>query len=404
MLARLYQRLGDWAVASDEKLRRSLQQLEGRDANSYTDDDLREARRLFARALETPGGLRIETIHAFCARILRRFPLEAGVSPGFSAIEEDEANELWRAVLASGLDSAASLTPETLTTLAEATGGLGVSAALDALRPHRQALQALDRVSSSEKELAEIVITASGSDGRSTDEILRTAMVSDFPDRHCAEAIEDLKSIEKPGKGDVKLLEALTTLTTMQEPQDRYDLYMRVLAGAKRDFPSGSNPYTAKAGPIVEDLFSRSLKTGAPEGREITRMKAVQSALQASALAARTLALMQVGLPLLEAYKREKRLRGALDFDDLISHTHALLTHSSAAEWVLYKLDGGLTHLLLDEAQDTSPAAMGPDQRDCARISIRPRTRPARRTAHAICRRRPETVHLFFPGRRSTKV
>ncbi len=355
MLARLYQRLGDWAVASDDKLRRSLQQLEGRDANSYTDDDLREARRLFARALETPGGLRIETIHAFCARILRRFPLEAGVSPGFSAIEEDEANELWRAVLASGLDSAASLTPETLATLAEATGGLGVSAALDALRPHRQALQALDRIAGSEKELTEVVIAASGSDGRSTAEILQAAMVSDFPDRDCAEAIDDLKCIEKPGKGDVKLLEALMTLSTMQDSQDRYDVYMRVLAGAKRDFPSGSNPYTAKAGPIVENLFSRSLKTGAPEGREITRMKAVQSALQASALAARTLALMQVGLPLLEAYKREKRLRGALDFDDLISHTHALLTHSSAAEWVLYKLDGGLTHLLLDEAQDTSP-------------------------------------------------
>ena len=355
MLARLYQRLGDWAVASDEPLRRSLAQLEGRNANSYTDDDLREARRLFARALETPGGLRIETIHAFCARILRRFPLEAGVSPGFSAIEEDEANELWRAVLAAGLDNAASLASETLSILAEATGGLGVGAALDALRPHRQALQGLDRQASSDKELNSIIMAASGSDGRSQEEILFKAIVSDFPDDDCRRAIEDLKSIEKPGKGDTKLLDALLALSATRDPLIRYDIYMGALAGAKRDFPSGSNPYTAKAGPIVEDLFSRSLKTGAPEGREITRMKAVQSALQASALAERTLALMQVGIPLLEAYKREKRLRGALDFDDLIAHTHALLTHSSAAEWVLYKLDGGLTHLLLDEAQDTSP-------------------------------------------------
>lgn len=355
MLARLYQRLGDWAVASDEKLRGSLAQLEERNANSYTDDDLREARRLFARALETPGGLRIETIHAFCARILRRFPLEAGVSPGFSAIEEDEANELWRAVLAAGLDSAASLAPETLSILAEATGGLGVSAALDALRPHRQSLQELDRQTSSNKELNDIIMAASGSDGRSAIEILTEAMVTNFPHDDCGHALEDLKSIEKPGKGDTKLLEALTALSATRDPQQRYDIYMGALAGAKRDFPSGSNPYTAKAGPIVEELFSRSLKTGAPEGREITRLKTVQSALQASALAERTLALMQVGVPLLDAYKREKRLRGALDFDDLIAHTHALLTRSSAAEWVLYKLDGGLTHLLLDEAQDTSP-------------------------------------------------
>jgi len=104
MLARLFSRLGDWAVASDEDLRRSLSQLEGRDPADYTDEDFSEARRLFARALETPGGLRIETIHAFCARILRRFPLEAGVSPGFSAIEEDEADLLWRGVLDAGLD------------------------------------------------------------------------------------------------------------------------------------------------------------------------------------------------------------------------------------------------------------------------------------------------------------
>lgn len=355
MLARLYQRLGDWAVASDEKLRGSLAQLEGRDPNLYTDEDLREARRLFARALETPGGLRIETIHAFCARILRRFPLEAGVSPGFSAIEEDEANELWRAVLAAGLDTAASLAPETLAILAEATGGLGVGAALDALRPHRQALQGLDRQAGSETELTRIILAASGSDGRAPADILLAAMSTEFPNDDCARAIEDLKSIEKPGKGDTKLLDALSALSASSDPQQRYDLYMSAIAGAKRDFPPGSNPYTAKAGPVVEDLFSRSLKTSAPEGREITRIKAVQSALQASALAERTLALMQVGLPLMEAYKREKRLRGALDFDDLIAHTHALLTHSSAAEWVLYKLDGGLTHLLLDEAQDTSP-------------------------------------------------
>ena len=355
MLDRLYKRLGDWAVASDESLRKSLEQLEGAPVNPYTDEDLREARRLFARALETPGGLRIETIHAFCARILRRFPLEAGVSPGFAAIEEDEANELWRAVLAASLDTAATLAPETLAILAEATGGLGVGAAFDALRPHRQALQELGRKVRSETELNSTITAASGSDGRSPGDILFAAMDTDFPYEDCAQAIADLRSIEKPGKGDLKLLDALVALSATQDPQRRYDIYMGALAGSKRDFPSGSNPYTAKAGQVVEDLFSRSLKSGAPEGREITRMKVVQSDLQASALAERTLALMQVGLPLLEAYKREKRLRGALDFDDLISRTHALLTSSSAAEWVLYKLDGGLTHLLLDEAQDTSP-------------------------------------------------
>ena len=82
MLTRLFKTLGRWSVMEDPKLRSELARLEGRDEAAYTPDDLKAARALFARALESPGGLRIETIHAFCSRILRRFPQEAGVLPG----------------------------------------------------------------------------------------------------------------------------------------------------------------------------------------------------------------------------------------------------------------------------------------------------------------------------------
>ncbi|MEO0722404.1 MAG: UvrD-helicase domain-containing protein, partial [Pseudomonadota bacterium] len=95
MLARLFDRLGQWSIMDEPKLAKRLAELEGRDAASYDSARIRAARALFAQALETPGGLRIETIHAFCARVLRRFPLEAGVSPGFAEIEEDDARALW---------------------------------------------------------------------------------------------------------------------------------------------------------------------------------------------------------------------------------------------------------------------------------------------------------------------
>ena len=356
MLSRLYARLGDWAVASDEALRKSLALLEGRSPSSYDQEDFREARRLFARALETPGGLRIETIHAFCARILRRFPLEAGVSPGFNAIEEDEANALWRSVLALHLEDAAARKPQAMSVLADATGGLGIAAALDALKYQRQALNAFKASIRSNSELTDRIRAASGAGKQSPLEILQNAMGVALPETALKQAREALSGLEKPGKGDLKLLQALTAMAESEDPEHRYKLYMDAIAGSKWDFPSGSNPYTAKAGPIVADLFSRNLKTDTPEGREITRMKAVQAALNSAALAERSIALMEIGLPMVEAYAREKRQRGALDFDDLIGYTRALLTRSNAAEWVLYKLDGGLTHLLLDEAQDTSPA------------------------------------------------
>ena len=88
MQDRLFDRLGDWCVADDATLRNDLTQLEG--DRPFTDAYLGRARELFARALETPGGLRIETIHAFCGRLLRRFPLEAGLAPGFHELDDQD--------------------------------------------------------------------------------------------------------------------------------------------------------------------------------------------------------------------------------------------------------------------------------------------------------------------------
>ena len=87
MQARLFDRLGGWCVMDADQLTQRLSELEGRDISAYGQDDIGRARELFAKALETPGGLRIETIHAFCGRVLRRFPLEARLPPGFTELD-----------------------------------------------------------------------------------------------------------------------------------------------------------------------------------------------------------------------------------------------------------------------------------------------------------------------------
>ena len=88
MQRRLFQDLGDWAVMKDDKLALALAEID------EADRPLSKARALFARALETPGGLKIQTLHAFCEKLLRRFPLEAGVSPGFRVLEDAAAVEV----------------------------------------------------------------------------------------------------------------------------------------------------------------------------------------------------------------------------------------------------------------------------------------------------------------------
>jgi len=85
MQNRLLKELAAWATAPEDNLREKLLLLMGR---APEDGDLRTARRLFARALEAKGGLKIHTIHGFCERLLQRFPLEAQVTPHFKVLEE----------------------------------------------------------------------------------------------------------------------------------------------------------------------------------------------------------------------------------------------------------------------------------------------------------------------------
>src|SRR5580692_6391319 len=109
MQRRLFRELGAWAVMEDADLRETLLKLE------ESGRDLPRARALFARALETPGGIKITTIHAFCEKLLRRFPLEAGVSPGFTVLEDVAA----RAVSAQAREDLA------LASLANAGSAIG---------------------------------------------------------------------------------------------------------------------------------------------------------------------------------------------------------------------------------------------------------------------------------------
>ena len=87
MQSRLFGALGEWSIMDSKKLQETLNSLENIE-RSRSPKELGRARRLFARALETPGGLKVQTIHAFCEHVLRRFPLEAGLAPGSEAIDE----------------------------------------------------------------------------------------------------------------------------------------------------------------------------------------------------------------------------------------------------------------------------------------------------------------------------
>ncbi|MEM6390761.1 MAG: UvrD-helicase domain-containing protein, partial [Pseudomonadota bacterium] len=130
MISRLFKRLGDWSVMESGELARRLGRLEDRQPSDYDEAAIKKARALFAKALETPGGLRIETIHAFSARLLRRFPLEAEILPGFQEIEDADAEALWQTAAREAVLDLASAEPDILDRVALEGGGLGIDAAL----------------------------------------------------------------------------------------------------------------------------------------------------------------------------------------------------------------------------------------------------------------------------------
>ena len=94
MAIRVFERLGRWVTLDDESLIAELTELEGQRPSR---DQVRLARRLFARAVETPGGLKIDTIHAFCERLLHLVPFEANVPARFAVLDEAQSAEMRQA-------------------------------------------------------------------------------------------------------------------------------------------------------------------------------------------------------------------------------------------------------------------------------------------------------------------
>jgi len=347
MLDRLFDRLGSWSVMDESKLRTELRQLEG-GTREYDDAALKQARALFARALETPGGLRIETIHAFCSRILRRFPLEAGVAPGFRELEDTEAGELWDMAAGNAIMAADQNAPDALAVVSLAGGAGGAAQGITALK--------------SASALALDFAAKHGTDADRTDAI-RGALSA--PDAEAADYLagqmadvpwETLTTIlpilhESGKKSDLILSGAIEEALMCETPEDKWAAYAEGFLTQTRSLRKTIYNKDAGNTPEIVDLFS----PGVPEGSEVTRVLAIEAALKALTAAETTCALFTVGLPALTAYQRFKRDRAALDFDDLILKTRDLMTRSGMSPWVLYKLDGGLTHVLLDEAQDTAP-------------------------------------------------
>ena len=337
MQIKLFERLGEWAMLGDQALAARLAGL-GESPAKLTPEFLRNARTLFARALETPGGLKIQTIHSFCASLLRRFPLEAGVSPNFQEMDDRSAKKLRAQVLeqiADGPDGSS------LEALAGLLGGTSIDDILKEVIQHRDDLA---------KPLSKT-------------EIWKKFELPDDYDEECwldevwpenlFSLIESLRKALSLGTAtDNKNADLLAGLDWQARSREKALLLETM-------FVYGDN--TKQPGQPKFDRFpTKKLRTDHPDLINLLHpvMQGFADARQRrlgleAARAAH--ALRQFSAPFLCEFERLKQAQGWLDFDDLIMKARDLLSTSSMAQWVLFRLDGGIDHILVDEAQDTSP-------------------------------------------------
>jgi len=334
MQNRLFERLGAWAMMDDAKLRDTLRKI-GEDA--IDPDRLRVERTLFARAIEAPGGLKIQTIHSFCASVLRRFPLEAGVSPGFTEIDDRVQARL----IADLMDD-----------LAAGPDGAALDRVADLLTDD-DGLRKLSRaVVGAVDEFAQIwdwpaICDWAGiAQDLTADRVL--AMALDGGEGDLAAAL--VQHLDPNTKTQAKLAERLRlmpwaamTLSDLAELESA----CLTMSGDKQGMPKAIANAAVRAamGPDLVAAYD-ALAERVAEARPL-RLGLLT--------ARRTHALHRFAGAFLPLYTQAKAQRGWLDFDDLIRATRRLLTTENMAQWVLFRLDGGIDHILVDEAQDTSP-------------------------------------------------
>jgi ATP-dependent helicase/nuclease subunit A len=344
MQARLFRKLGDWAVMPDDALQSELSKL---GETRAADGDLGEARKLFAKALETPGGLKIQTLHAFCEALLRRFPLEAGVAPGFEVLDDVQAG----AVSTRARERLAELAlarPDH--PLAEAYAHFAVELDLGGFETLLKTFE-IER-----RAIAAYVAACGGWDGAVADVWARcgfaaaTSVEAVRPEA-LAECDWDgwraaADALALGGKQDQKVAADLfAAIACAEDHPERFERCWAPFSRADGESKAERSLFTQATPPRIQDWLKQ----------EQTRLQGAVVRLRAATVATDTIHALTLGVAYGELYEGEKGRLGALDFPDLIARAHALLTRSNAAQWVLYKLDGGIDHVLLDEAQDTAP-------------------------------------------------
>lgn len=339
MESRISAQLASWVGMDDEALKTALCALMGKPPTATI---LTRARRLFAQVLDAPERIRIQTIHSLCQSILGRFPLEAGVPPHFTAIDEVTAREMLANAKAELFASAAQPehheAAEAIAAIAAYISEQTLGALIGQIISSRRKFAQWLAISSAKEHLYKELNIAPDTNH----ETLIQKHLHYLPDELVAlkQACNVLSESESPTDR-----ETCAALSRWLEKRDDIDAYLSVYFTKEGTLRKKLHTVTAaKLWPQLEEVLRHEQQRICAYAEESQSWFVAQMSEHVTVLARAMLAL----------YHRHKQRRAYLDYEDLIFYTAELLRKPGVAPWVLYKLDGGIDHLLVDEAQDTS--------------------------------------------------
>ena len=342
MKSRIYDKLSKWASLDDQKLTTELLKLDS--TLSLSPETIAHARTLFALTLDSPVPVKIQTIHSFCEEILKRFPLEAGIAPYFEVMDETAASEA----------------------LANITHHI---------------LSEIENNPTPEMQKAVLFLTRNISEFNFQELLTSLALnrnnlkriFSAFPDRSSFfKALQDKLGLQKDFSQEDYIKHFISGLNRPLLKKCAEALCL----GSKTDKQNGDllfqnleifslstyqKIFLTQEGNIKKTLANKESLRHFEDILQVMTIEAERllnllDTLKSLKIFEATQAMTILAERLIDEYNAYKQKNARFDYEDLIELTQNLLEKSSAASWVLYKLDGGLEHVLIDEAQDTSPS------------------------------------------------
>lgn len=353
MLNRIMETLSKWAGLPTPKLQKVLhEKVLGHEPSAA---QLEKARSLFAEVVDTPGGIKIMTIHSFCQSLLGRFPVEAALPPDFTLMSEEEGRGLIKQARDGALQKLFAQADE----VAEGHSQKReheLMLMLTRLQNGDQLIKLLNQLIGKRQKIINAVQNFQGLNALTrniyqlhgfTPDTNPDELYQDFVGHFDIELFKEFATwLTLGGKKDNEKSALILDWLSVKDTLNPQELYLRlcdIFLLSKHD-----RPYNPAKKPQEErpDLSDRFYKIADELLRFCEKLNALETCRK-------TEAVMLLATDVITRYEGQKLKNHKLDYDDLILKAISLL--QNAPSWVMYKLDGGIDHILVDEAQDSNP-------------------------------------------------